>query len=76
MSSSKGDWAALGSGNERLVRTAGESELRSAAPEPGPARWAELDSQRERLIDVVEPLGGLPGSRRQTSELRLAVRAA
>jgi hypothetical protein len=76
MSGSNGDWAALASDNERLVRSAADNQTRSAALDPGQARWAELASQRERLVDAGESFGRLASSRHQTSELRLAVKAA
>ena len=76
MSGSNGDWAALASDNERLVRTAADRKTSSAAVDADSARWAELASQRERLVDVAESFGGLASSRHQTSELRLAVKAA
>jgi hypothetical protein len=75
MSGSNGDWAALASDNERLVRSAADREPRSAVLDPGLARWAELASQRERLVEG-ESFGRLASSRHQTSELRLAVKAA
>jgi hypothetical protein len=76
MSDSNVDWAALASNNERLVRSAADGEARRANPDPASARWAELASQRERLVDAGESFGGLASSRHQTSELKLAVRAA
>jgi hypothetical protein len=79
MSGSNGDWSALASDNERLVLTAADSELTPATsrtPDLAPARWAELASQRERLVDTGDSFGGLASSHLQTSELRLAVRVA
>jgi hypothetical protein len=78
MSSISGEWATLGSQNERLMR-AGDSELREAdngPVTPAPARWAELASQRERLIELSDPLCGLAAPPRQPSGFRLAASTA
>lgn len=65
-------WDALSSEHERLVLTAENP----AAPVGSPAQWAELASQRERLVDAGAPLGGLASSAQTGSGLRLVVRAA
>jgi hypothetical protein len=74
MSGSNLDWAALASNNERLAGTAADG-MGPANPDAA-ARWAELASQRERLVEAGDSLRGLTSSRHQTSELRLAVKAA
>jgi hypothetical protein len=67
------EWTALSSEHERLIFTAGNQ----AAPVgTGPARWAELASQRERLLEPDAPLGGLVSSSQDSSGLRLVVPAA
>jgi hypothetical protein len=69
------DWPALSSENERLAQAAGDSTGASSPAGTVPARWAELASQRERLIATAPPLSGLASSRAE-SDLRLVVRAA
>jgi hypothetical protein len=66
-------WAALSSEHERLALT---PENQADPVCSGPARWAELASQRERLLELDAPLGGLASSSRVTSGLRLVVPAA
>ena len=61
-------WDDLSSGNERLVQALAP---RPAQPSAADARWAELDSQRERLADAAQ---AGPGSR--APSLRLVASAA
>ena len=76
MSGIGGDWAVLSSEHERLVLSA-EDKPRTAYPvcEPS-APWAELASQRERLIELAAPLSGLASSSDTAAGPRLVVRAA
>ena len=67
------EWTALSSEHERLIFTA---ENQAAPICTGPARWAELASQRERLLEPDAPLGGLVSSSQDSSGLRLVVPAA
>ena len=62
-------WAALSSEHERLALI---PENQADPVCSGPARWAELASQRERLV---APLSGLASTSQSGSALRLAVRA-
>jgi hypothetical protein len=66
-------WEALSSEHERLALT---DENPTAPGGDGPAQWAELASQRERLIESAAPLGGLASSGQTAPGLRLVVRAA
>lgn len=66
-------WAALSSEHERLVLTPENPADTVCA---GPTPWAELASQRERLLEPDAPLGGLASSSHVTSGLRLVVPAA
>ena len=66
-------WDALSSEHERLVLT---DENPAAPVGAGPARWAALASQRERLFDAGAPLGGLEVPAQTAPGLRLVVRAA
>jgi hypothetical protein len=66
-------WDALSSEHERLVLTAEDPAAPAGA---GPAEWAELASQRERLIDSDAPLGGLASSAQIAPGLRLVVPTA
>jgi hypothetical protein len=75
MSGICGNWTALSSENERLARAAGDSTGASGPAGTVPARWAELASQRERLVATAPPLSGLASSHAR-SDLRLVVRAA
>ena len=77
MSSMCGDWAALASKHERLVRADVNDRRADHSPQtPGPAPWAELASQRERLVEADDPLYGLVSSPRRAPGFRLAVSAA
>jgi len=71
-----GYWAALSSEHERLVFIPADQEQSAGTAGDASARWAELASQRERLIESAAPLGGLASSSQETSGLRLVVRAA
>jgi len=71
-----GYWDSLSSEHERLVFTPADQEQPPSAAGNASARWAELASQRERLIESAAPLGGLASSSQETSGLRLVVRAA
>jgi len=77
MSVEGADWTALGSEYERLAGgSAGkpQSGLASIAVSQ-PTRWAELASQRERLLEAVRP-ETLASSERGTASFRLVVPAA
>ncbi len=69
-------WGALASEHERLVFTTADQEHDASTTQHASARWAELTSQRERLIEAAAPLGGLVSSSADAVGLRLVVRAA
>jgi hypothetical protein len=78
MSSISGNWEALATQNERLLRAA-DTQLGRADDDPAtaqPARWTELASQRERLIAHSDPLYRLASSPQPPSGFRLAASAA
>jgi hypothetical protein len=78
MSSISGDWEALASQHERLLRAA-DMQRRQAGDSPATpdsARWAELASQRERLLELSDPLYGLASSPQHSTGFRLAAPAA
>ena len=68
INTSGSNWDDLSSRNERLV----PPEPRSAQSGAATVRWAELDSQRERLADAAQ--AAQPGSR--AASLRLVASAA
>jgi len=71
------DWTALGSEYERLVSSAAGSEPAPSQPIAlRPAQWAELASQRERLLEAVDLRSGLASSARGAASFRLAFSAA
>ena len=70
MSGSHRNWDDLASRNERLVQPP-EPRSYGAQASAAATRWAELDSQRERLADAVQ---AGPGSR--LASLRLVAGAA
>jgi hypothetical protein len=67
------EWAALSSEHERLVLLPENPVVPASS---GPMRWAELASQRERLLEHDAPLSRLASSSQQTSGPRLVVRVA
>jgi hypothetical protein len=69
-------WQALSSEHERLAHPADDSTGAASPAGTVPARWAELASQRERLVAAAPPLSGLASSSHGQSDLRLVVRAA
>jgi hypothetical protein len=73
MSGSHGNWDALSSGNERLVRSP-EPAASSAKATNSAAQWTELGSQRERLADPSLVAQSGHGSR--SASLRLVASAA
>jgi hypothetical protein len=75
MSGITGYWAALSSEHERLAVTTADQEHHASTARDASARWEELASQRERLIEAAAPLGGLVSSSDRPG-LRLVVRAA
>jgi hypothetical protein len=78
MASISGNWAELGSHNERLLRAA-DTQLGQAHDDPETAvsaRWDELASQRERLVEHSDPLYRLASSPQPSSGFRLAASAA
>jgi hypothetical protein len=77
MSGNDGMWTDLSSQNECVVR-AGEPVASSAnvASTAAPARWAELASQDERLIDTSDPLFRMTSSGHAASGMRKVASAA
>ena len=67
------EWAALSSEHERLVLLPENPAVPACS---GPTRWAELASQRERLLEHDAPLSRLASSSQLTSGPRLVVRVA
>jgi hypothetical protein len=77
MSAEGVDWAALASEYERLAGGTADG-LRPATASTvvsQPTRWAELASQRERLLEAVDP-SRLASSERGSASFRLVVPAA
>ena len=67
------EWAALSSEHERLVLSPDNPAVPACS---GSTRWAELASQRERLLEHDAPLSRLASSSRPTTAPRLVVRVA
>jgi hypothetical protein len=73
MSAEGVNWTLLGSEYERLGSPGDQGHISAAVS--APTQWAELASQRERLLEAVNP-PGLASSERGTASFRLVVPAA
>ena len=67
------EWAALSSEHERLVLRPENPAVPACS---GPTRWAELASQRERLLEHDAPLSRLASCSQPATAPRLVVRVA